>query len=44
METFLTHNALYVVLVVTMITWAGIAITLNRIEQRLQKVEKKIER
>jgi len=44
METFLTENALYVVLTVTMITWGGIALTLNRIESRLQKIEQKTER
>lgn len=42
MEQFLTENALYVVLVVTMITWIGIGIYLNRLEQKLSTLENRI--
>jgi len=41
MEQFLVQNALYVVLLVTLITWGGIGIYLNRLENRLNDMEKK---
>ncbi len=41
MEQFLVQNALYVVLIITLITWGGIAIYLNRLENRLSDMEKK---
>ncbi|HRE40729.1 MAG TPA: CcmD family protein [Ignavibacteria bacterium] len=38
---FLETNDLYVVLIITLIIWIGIVLYLNRIEKKLNDLEKK---
>ena len=40
MTEFLSQNSLYVVLIVVLIIWLGIFAYLNRIDNRLTKLEK----
>ncbi len=42
MYDFFANNALYVVLLVTLTVWLGIAVYLNGIEKKITNLEKKI--
>ncbi len=42
MYDFFANNALYVVLLVTLTVWLGIAVYLNGIEKKVSGLEKKI--
>jgi hypothetical protein len=44
MIAFLTANPMYVVLTTALVVWAGIAITLQRVDARLRELERRIER
>lgn len=39
MTDFLSQNSLYIVLIVVLVVWAGIFMYLNRIENRIKKLE-----
>lgn len=41
MEAFFAKNALYVVLLVTLTVWAGIAFYINRLESKVTSLERK---
>ncbi|MCC6845547.1 MAG: CcmD family protein [Bacteroidetes bacterium] len=42
METFLTKNALYVVLLITLTVWTGVALYVNRLEKKVTNLERKL--
>jgi CcmD family protein len=42
MYDFFTNNALYVVLLITLTVWLGIAVYLNRMEKKITDLEKKL--
>lgn len=42
MESFLVKNAIYVVLGVALIVWAGIAWYLTRLDSKVEALEKRI--
>lgn len=42
MYDFFTNNALYVVLLITLTVWSGVALYLSRIEKKLTDLEKKL--
>jgi len=42
MYEYFTQNALYVVLLITLTVWLGVALYLNSIEKKLTALEKKI--
>lgn len=44
MYNFLVHNQLYVVLIVVIVVWIGIAYALIRIERKVDRLEKVIEK
>ncbi len=44
MESFFTHNALYVVLLVALTVWLGIAFYINRLENKVSILEQKFEK
>lgn len=44
MMSFLTANAIYVVLVTALVIWAGVAIYMQRIDARLRELESQIDR
>lgn len=44
MIDFMTQNATYVVLAITLILWAGISMYIQRIDFRLRDVEQKTKR
>ncbi|HEY6906659.1 MAG TPA: CcmD family protein [Ignavibacteriaceae bacterium] len=39
---FLQHNAIYIVMIIVLIVWAGIFFYLNNIDKRIKSVEKEI--
>jgi CcmD family protein len=44
MYDFLSQNQLYIVLIVTMLTWAGILGYLFRLDKKIRILEKQIEK
>lgn len=42
METFLIKNALYVVLLITLTVWTGVALYVNRLEKKTTELERKL--
>ncbi len=43
MMNYLEHNSIYVVLVIVLIIWAGLATYLTAIDSRLKKISKIVE-
>jgi CcmD family protein len=41
--SFLQHNAIYIVLVIVLIVWAGVFLYLLNLDKRLKNMEKEIE-
>lgn len=39
---FLQHNAIYIVMIIVLLVWAGIFFYLNNIDKRIKGVEKDI--
>lgn len=39
---FLQHNAIYIVMIIVLLVWAGIFFYLNNIDKRIKSVEKDI--
>jgi CcmD family protein len=44
MEEFLSQNQMYIVLVITMITWGGIAFYLFKIERKIKHLEEQLKK
>lgn len=43
MDAFFAQNSMYVVLLVTLTVWAGIALYVNRLESKITAIERKIQ-
>ena len=42
MESFLSHNAIYIVMIIVLIVWAGIFFYLFSLDKRIKNVEKEL--
>ena len=42
MESFLSDNAIYVVLIIVLIVWVGIFLYLSGLDKRLKSIEKEL--
>ncbi len=43
MDDFLNNNSLYIVLIISLIVWLGIAFSILRVDNRLSKLEKRLD-
>ena len=42
MESFLSNNAIYIVIIIVLIVWAGIFLYLLSLDKRIKNVEKEL--
>ena len=42
MESFLSNNAIYIVMIIVLIVWAGIFLYLLSLDKRIKNVEKEL--
>jgi len=42
LESFLSNNAIYIVMIIVLVVWAGIFLYLFSLDKRMKKIEKEL--